>query len=177
MAKLFFFIAVRHPLARAASLTPPQIPLVDKTPGNTKPCGNKAPRTTTTTMPNIQECGRNNKEELLLGDKTQGYKRSASLGGKKPGENNNNNAQYPRVRLKQQRRASLGGQNPGDKRRTSLGGQNPRDNNNDNAHSSRVRSNNNNKNNSNKLHGHSKDHGHINDYGHSKDHGNQGSWT
>ena len=59
-----FFIAVRHPLARAASLTPPQLPLGDETLGNTKPWGNQlqgqrtqktlgqtAPRTKTSGQP------------------------------------------------------------------------------------------------------------------------------
>ena len=41
MAQRSFYIAVRHLMARAASSTPPQIPLGDETPGNTQPRGNK----------------------------------------------------------------------------------------------------------------------------------------
>ena len=36
MSQRRFFLAVRHPLERAESSTPPQLPLEDKTPGNTK---------------------------------------------------------------------------------------------------------------------------------------------
>ena len=44
MAQRRFFIAVRHPLERAASSTPPQIPLGDKTVGNTTTLGQPALR-------------------------------------------------------------------------------------------------------------------------------------
>ena len=38
-----------------------------------------------TTTPNLQRCGRNNKEELLLGDETLGTEEGLPLGDKTPG--------------------------------------------------------------------------------------------
>ena len=62
-----------NPLASVASSKPPQLPLGDET--------------------------LRNKEELPLRDKTLRNKRRASLGGRNPGDNNNDNAQPSRVGL------------------------------------------------------------------------------
>ena len=145
MAQRRFSIAVRHPLASAASSTPSQLPSGDETPRNEKeelPLGDVTPGTTTTTAPKLQGYGRT-KKSFPWGTKPRGQKKSFPWGTKPRGQQ-----QRQRPTFKgavKQRRSSLSGRNPGDKRRASLGGRNPMDNNNDNAQPSRVRSNNDNK--------------------------------
>ena len=69
-----------HPLASAATLTPPQLPLGDETPGTTKKTETQRQR------------------RASLGGRNPGERRIASLGGQNPGDNNNDNAQPSRVR-------------------------------------------------------------------------------
>ena len=148
---------VRHPLASAASSTPPQPPLGDETPGNNKeiPLGDETLGTkeylhplasaATSTQPQIPLGGETPRNNLLVSAATLAA--LASLGGRNPRDNkeelklkqdlgeisskDRDTAKPPRVRSKRKRRASLGGRNSGDRRRASLWGRNPRDNNND----------------------------------------------
>ena len=80
MAQHFLFIAVQHPLASAASLMPPQLPLGHKNPRNKKPRGNQLQGKIPAGERGIIDAapaslgGRNLgiKEELPLGEKTLG---------------------------------------------------------------------------------------------------------
>ena len=95
-----------HPLTSAATSTSPQLPLGDKTPRHnplasaetsTAPAslGGRNPRDKfmdtedhaqdKTTTPNLQGCGRNDREELLLGDETLETEEELSLGDENPG--------------------------------------------------------------------------------------------
>ena len=89
-----------HPLASAATSTPPQLPLGDETPRN-----NPLASAVSSTPPQIPLGGGEpeEKEDLPLRDETPRNKRRASLGGRNPGDNNNDNAQPSRVRSKKRK--------------------------------------------------------------------------
>ena len=71
MAQRRFSIAVQHPLARAATSTPPQLPLGDETPDNNMT--SRATSSNEKTTPNLQGCGRNtNTKTTRKGNRTRG---------------------------------------------------------------------------------------------------------
>ena len=178
MAQRCFFITTRHPLASAASSTPPQLPLGEETPRNKKTSGQPAPSPNTRRQARHHQC----RPSFHWGVKPQGTKKSFPWGTKPWGQEKSflwgtkprgQQQQQQRPTFKgavERRRASLRGRNPRDKRRASIGGGNPGDNSNDNAQPSRVRSHNDKKIATRfmdksrtmviKNHGHRKDNGH-----------------
>ena len=110
-----FFIAVRHPLARAESPKTPQLPLGEETPGNTKPWGNQIQgqrqRPTfkgevedkTNTTPNLQGCGRDtNNNNNDRGERSSGQNENKD-NSEPPRVRSNRAHQYPQHKQQQKR--------------------------------------------------------------------------